>query len=451
MMLNFFLLLPLILVNFCSHNVNAQFHDIALGGGRSAVWACASRTTTIDKQSAVDCFLPNDAYSNDGIYTSRGSLRGDYNNSVVSVGGSSSGSTFWACASEEGGDVGCFQPSDSYTDEALSLRATLLSSTGGGEPYINLDVGGAGSSTIWACAINAVGLGCFMPNDAYSNDGVYELRATLSGEFSQIAVEGGGSTIWACVILSTDGSVGCFLPNDAYTNDGVYQFRATLSARSYSQISIGAGSGSTIWACGINSDSLGVDCFLPNDAYSNDGVYQVRASLVGEYSQISLGGGGSSTIWACAIHATHGIDCFLPNEAYSNDGVYQIRANLAGKYSHISLGNGASSTIWACAIQAGGEAVDCFQPNDAYSNDGVYKIRATYSLPTPAPTISPTTSRAPSSSPSVSPTLVPTISSEPSAVPMDNEHDNISGNIPSLHLHFLASCAATVVFLVCVF
>mmetsp|Transcript_107589 Transcript_107589/g.160934 ORF Transcript_107589/g.160934 Transcript_107589/m.160934 type:complete len:450 (-) Transcript_107589:62-1411(-) len=301
----------------------------------------------------------------------------------ISLGGGSS-TTIWACLTRNDNitqAIDCFIPSEGGFNGGISnpARASLSGD------YTQVAVGGAGSSSsVWSCApitdVTGSRIDCLLASDGFSVEAgsEYSVRGTLAGDYTEVSVGGGGdSTVWACAIRKDSGNVVCFLPRDAYSSeDGILFVRASLEG-DYSGVSVGGGGSSSIWACATKTDGTGVDCIIPND-YVNGGDVDVRASLVGAYDQVSLGGGRSSlNNWACA-RKTDGsqLDCFVPSEGYTNGGVYEVKASLVGDYRQVDIGGAGSVTIWACAPKSDGSQIDCFLPVDGFTNEGIYEIRA---------------------------------------------------------------------------
>lgn len=90
----------------------------------------------------------------------------------------------------------------------------------------------------------------------------------------------------------------------------------------------GGGASSTVWACALKADGSQIDCFLPNDSYLDNGVIPVKGSVEGNYKELFVtGGGSSSTVWACAVRFDgEAVDCFMPSDVYSNDGMITVMA-----------------------------------------------------------------------------------------------------------------------------
>ena len=190
----------------------------------------------------------------------------------------------------------------------------------------------------------------------------------------------------------------------------------------------GGGTSSSVWACAVQNYTADtpIDCFLPSDSYSYDGVIPTKGVLASNdgavYDQIFMAGGGSSSsVWGCAVKVTGGIDCFLTSDSYGNDGVIPIKGTLpgaAGEYSSLFMAGGSSSSVWGCAARSSGDGADCFLPTDAYSGqDGVIPIKGTFLFPTPTPSLQPTISSHPSHPPSSQPSAHPTISHSPTISP----------------------------------
>src|SRR6056300_1740833 len=94
------------------------------------------------------------------------------------------------------------------------------------------------------------------------------------------------------------------------------------------------------------------------------------------------GGGTSSSVWACAVQnytADTPIDCFLPSDSYSYDGVIPTKGVLASNdgavYDQIFMAGGSSSSVWGCALSQEQEQIDCFLPSDSYANDGAIPVK----------------------------------------------------------------------------
>lgn len=375
----------ILLVVLTSVSASSPFTDpqelFLAGSGSSSttLWASVGRHFNSSSQG-VDLFLPNDAYSSDEIIPLQGRISGSYEY-VFLAGAGGSSSTLWACAPHATENrIDCFLPNDSYSNEIVPIRGSLT-----GDYNQLFMAGGGSSSTLWACATtttNGGGIDCFLPNDSYSDE-ILTVRGSLSGSNYQNLFMAGGSsssTLWACASNMDTNAIDCFLPNDSYS-DPVLSVKGSLSGGSYQNLFL-AGGGSTVWACAstttTENNNTQIDCFLPNDSYSNP-VLQVQGSVMGSYSELFMASGSSSssTTWACAIRQSSGnaaIDCFLPTDAYSNP-IIPVKGTVSGAYKSLFMAGAGSSTVWACAIRlAGDDGIDCFLPSDAYA-DPVIPIR----------------------------------------------------------------------------
>jgi hypothetical protein len=120
---------------------------------------------------------------------------------------------------------------------------------------------------------------------------------------------GGGtsSSVWAYAVQNStaDTPIDCFLPSDSYSYDGVIPTKGVLDSNSaaYDQIFMaGGGSSSSVWSCALSQEQEQIDCFLPSDSYANDGAIPVKGRVLGRYNQghkynnIFMAGDGSSSV-----------------------------------------------------------------------------------------------------------------------------------------------------------